>query len=234
MQEHALDALLDRVVSVDVCEPCQSFWFDARESLQLTPGATLTLFQVIGERAGRPQWRYADVSRCPRCSARLRRTQDLQRTTRFEYFRCPHGHGRLISFLEFLKEKNFIKPLSPEQIAQLRQQLEVVNCSNCGAGIDLARGSTCVHCGSPLSMVDTAHAETMLAQLRDASLGRRRADAPERTAESAGAARPTVSPGGEPTNWYADVTALGLVSAGLHRLARWLRSESEVSGEEKP
>ena len=41
MQEHTLDGLLGRPLVVDLCEPCQSFWFDGRESLQLSPAATL-------------------------------------------------------------------------------------------------------------------------------------------------------------------------------------------------
>src|SRR5690606_23638133 len=116
MQEHSLGGHLGRTVVVDVCEPCQSIWFDGRESLQLTPGATLALFRLIGEHASRPQLRDGDAARCPRCGGRLRRTKDMQRTTRFEYFRCPNGHGRLISFLEFLKEKDFIRPLTPHQL----------------------------------------------------------------------------------------------------------------------
>ena len=37
-------------VDLDVCAPCQVFWFDRLESLRLTPAATLRLFQLIGER----------------------------------------------------------------------------------------------------------------------------------------------------------------------------------------
>src|SRR5262245_35592809 len=100
MQSETLDGHLPRPVEIDICFGCQSFWFDARESLSLTPGSTLRLFRLIGERVGRPQAHPADVAKCPRCRARLRQTRDMQRATRFEYFRCPNDHGRLTTFFD--------------------------------------------------------------------------------------------------------------------------------------
>ena len=41
----ALDGHMDREIEIDLCVPCQSVWFDARENLQLTPGATLAMFR---------------------------------------------------------------------------------------------------------------------------------------------------------------------------------------------
>ena len=64
-----------------LCVPCQSIWFDARENLQLTPGATLALFRVIGEHAGAPAVRpMRDIAKCPRCQAQLRRTRTCSAT----------------------------------------------------------------------------------------------------------------------------------------------------------
>src|SRR5688500_10486293 len=93
MTEQTLDGQHGRSVVVDVCLPCQSFWFDAHETLQLTPGGTLALFRVIGAQATRRQVSHADVAKCPRCQGRLRLTHDMQRATRFTYLRCPNGHG---------------------------------------------------------------------------------------------------------------------------------------------
>ena len=224
MTSHTVQGQLGRPVTVDLCQPCQALWFDLRESLQLTPGATLMLFRVIGEHVATPQAIEAETAKCPRCKARLRRTQDLQRSTRFEYFRCPHDHGRLTTFFDFLKEKDFIRPLTPLQIAELRQNIQVVNCSNCGAPIDLAQTSDCAHCGSPLSMLDMQQAETLVARLREAD----RADKPidpalplalaraRRETEEAfkGLPRDTV--------WLDEGRSFGLVGAGLSALARLL------------
>ena len=172
MRAHRVDGYLGREVEVDVCVPCQSIWLDAREHLQLTPGATLTLFRVIGENVARPSWQDRDLAHCPRCRAQLRRTQDIQRNTHFEYYRCPNQHGRLVSFFDFLKEKDFVKPLLPQQIAELRKQTNAVNCSNCGAPVDVAANAKCAHCGSPLTMLDLDQAERLIAQLTQAAAGK--------------------------------------------------------------
>lgn len=176
MHPHRVDGYLGREVDVDVCVACQSIWFDAQEHLQLTPGATLTLFRVIGENVSRPQWEDRDLAHCPRCRAQLRRTQDIQRNTHFEYFRCPNQHGRLESFFDFLKEKNFVKPLSALQIAELRKYAHSVNCSNCGAPVDLRVNAQCSHCGSPLTMLDLDQADRLIEQLKQADAGSKTID----------------------------------------------------------
>ena len=85
MHEQTLDGHLSRPVVIDICHPCQAFWFDSRESLSLTPGSTLLLFRIIGEHAAdRRHSSPAGIAKCPRCGARLRVTRDMQRTTRFE------------------------------------------------------------------------------------------------------------------------------------------------------
>ena len=149
----------------------------------------------------------------------------MQRSTRFEYFRCPNEHGRLTTFFDFLKEKDFIKPLTPPQIAELRKNIQSINCSNCGGPVDLARGSDCDHCGSPLSMLDMHQAERLIAQLRDAD----RSDTPidpalplalaraRREAESAFEGLPGHK------HWDNDTWSLGLVGAGLSDLIRLLK-----------
>jgi hypothetical protein len=169
MRVYRVDGQFDRDFDVNVCKACQAIWFDAHEHLQLTPGATLTLFHVIGENVARPVWQDKDIAHCPRCRAQLKRTQDLQRATRFEYYRCPNQHGRLTSFFDFLKEKDFIKPLLPHQIAELRKYAHAVNCSNCGAPVDLAANAHCSHCGSPLTMLDLEQADRLVEQLKNAN-----------------------------------------------------------------
>src|SRR5688500_8838383 len=168
MQEQTFDGHLGRPVTIDICFPCQSFWFDARESLSLTPGSTLALFRVIGERAAKPHTSNTDTAKCPRRRGRLRRTHDMQRTTKFEYWRCPNGHGRLTTFFDFLREKDFIRPFTQQQLDDLRKNIQMVNCSNCGGPVDLSKGGSCLHCGSPLSMLDMTQAERLVAQLQKA------------------------------------------------------------------
>jgi Zn-finger nucleic acid-binding protein len=228
MEVHVLDGHLGRTIEVDLCEPCQSLWFDGKENLQLTPGSTLELFRAIGEHVRTPELRDGELVKCPRCKARLRRTQDLQRNTRFEYFRCPNEHGRLTAFFDFLKEKDFIRPLTPQQIADLRRNIKIVNCSNCGGPVDLAKGSACAHCGSPLSMLDMDQAERLVAQLRAADRGSKTVD-PALPLALARARAETESafkglPGRDP--WAREGWSMGLVGAGLAELMRLLKRDS--------
>jgi hypothetical protein len=168
MTEETLEGHLGVSVAIDVCQPCQVFWFDAHESLQLAPSAVLNLFRLIAERPNAARPPASGHPSCPRCGIRLLDTHDQQRHTRFEYLRCPREHGRLITFVNFLREKDFIRPLSPQEIDTLRQNVREINCSNCGAPIDVTKDSACTHCGSPLSMLDMNQAGKLVAALHEA------------------------------------------------------------------
>ncbi|MCC7124442.1 MAG: hypothetical protein IT178_06315 [Acidobacteria bacterium] len=225
MDEHVFRGHQERDVVIDICFACQSFWFDQRESLALTPASTLALFRLIGDRAGRPQRSPADLAKCPRCRGRLRLTKDLQRATRFEYLRCPHDHGRLISFVDFLKEKHFIRALSAQQVADLRDAVGAVNCSNCGAPVDLHTRSTCAHCGSALTMLDLKQAEALIAQLQAADRTGQPVDpalplALERARRETEANFAVLM---RDSIFTQDLTSGSLVAAGLHAVARWLK-----------
>jgi DNA-directed RNA polymerase subunit RPC12/RpoP len=221
MWEQTLDGHVGRPVTIDICLPCQSFWFDARESLALSPGGTLALFRLIGEQAGKRSFSNADLARCPRCKARLRLTQDMQRTTRFSYLRCPNDHGRLTTFLDFLREKDFIRPLTPVQLQELRQNVQTVNCSNCGAPVDVTHTAACGHCGSPLSMLDLHQAETLVAQLQKADARERQPIDPALPLELLRARRQVEA--AFPQDRGVDWSPTDLVDAGLQAVASWLK-----------
>jgi hypothetical protein len=167
-------------VEVDLCAACRAIWFDQYEDLQLAPGATLQLFGVISEPSA-SAGPIGESLACPRCRTRLLHTHDMQRTTRFEYWRCDAGHGRMMTFINFLRAKDFIRPLSPQQLAELRDNVQTVNCSNCAAPIDLGGDSVCRHCGSPISMLDLKQMARTIEQLQQAATGRPAA-APEASA----------------------------------------------------
>lgn len=225
MAAHTFEARLGRSVAIDLCLDCQYLWFDHGESLQLSPGSTLKLFRIVGEHAAQGRRPAAAAMRCPRCAAVLSLAHDRQRNTSFQYWRCPAGHGRLTSFFDFLREKDFIRPLSGEQIEELRRNVDAVNCSNCGAPVDLAKGTACAHCGSPLSMLDLRQAERLVDQLREADRTGKPIDPTfpiemlraRRDVEAAFAAFE------KQPEWTLDVSSSGVVGAGLAALARWLR-----------
>jgi ribosomal protein S27AE len=228
MSVQTLEGHLGISIAVDLCVPCQAFWFDHRESLQLTPRSTLQLFRVIGEEVGVRRRALSATAKCPRCGSRLVPTHDMQRNVGFEYARCSHGHGRLTTFFDFLREKNFIRPLSADQIDALRTNVQTVNCSNCGAPIDLAAHSACSHCGSPISMLDLRQTQELITRLQQSDRPDRpidpalpmRLEQARREVETAFAAFEH-----EPT-WFDSVSTTGLVSAGISSLARWLKGRA--------
>ena len=219
-----LEGRLGGSVAIDLCTSCQVIWFDQGESLQLSPGGTLKLFRLIGEQAGSRRGTLAEALDCPRCGRRLKATHDRQRNTPFQYRRCEASHGRLITFFDFLREKDFVRPLSREQIDELKRHVQAVNCSNCGAPIDLARGTACLHCGSPLSMLDLKQAGELVEQLRKADQPDHPVD-PTLPLEMMRARRDVEAAFAtferEP-RWFGDVSSSGLVEAGLVAVARWL------------
>jgi hypothetical protein len=228
MDALALDGHLGTSVGIDLCLSCQMFWFDTRESLKLAPRAVLKLFRIIGEQALAARPPAAAHPACPRCHIRLALTHDQQRNTRFQYLRCPKDHGRLITFVEFLREKDFIRPLSPRQIEELRQSIQLVNCSNCGAPIDLTKSSSCGHCGSPLSMLDMQRAGALVAELREADRPDRPIDPtlPLRLAHARREVEAAFTSFEHGPGWFDDVSQGGVVGAGLSALARWLKEHA--------
>jgi len=165
-----LEAHLSAPVEIEMCSGCQVFWFDKYESLKLSPASTLQLMKLIGDNTGPGSPEMSITLQCPRCSTPLRSTNDIQRTTHFRYWRCGNEHGRLIRFFDFLKEKNFIRPMSASQIEDLRKNVRSVNCTNCGAPIDLATSSACTHCGSAIAMFDMNQAQQTLQTLQKAAI----------------------------------------------------------------
>jgi hypothetical protein len=142
-----------RPMEISACAPCNLFWFDKSESVRLTPKSVLEVFQFIG-RSGRATNALSSQFNCPICSAALSLTHDLQRTTRFTYWRCRNDHGQLITFHHFLREKNFIRSPSPAELAKLRATVRQIACSQCGAPVDLATQPLAAHCGAPVALID--------------------------------------------------------------------------------
>jgi hypothetical protein len=165
-----------RPIEITTCAPCNLFWFDKAESIRLTPKAVLELFQYIGK-TGAARKPLATSFRCPLCATALAPTQDLQRTTRFTYWRCRSDHGRLITFHQFLREKNFIRAPSPAELARLRATVRQIACSQCGAPVDLAGDSACAHCGAAVALIDPEGVTKALRELTAGASAQAPADA---------------------------------------------------------
>jgi hypothetical protein len=164
----ALQGKYGQPLALDLCFPCSVVWFDGYESLLLAPGAILALFALIHEHRGEQLHRPLARPACPRCGESLVETHDRQRHVAFRYWRCPEEHGRLSTFVEFLREKDFVRPLAPAELADLKTRIRTVRCEGCGAPLDLEHGSICAYCRSPVSTLDPEHVDRVLRDLRAA------------------------------------------------------------------
>jgi uncharacterized protein YbaR (Trm112 family) len=226
MQARTFDAHYGRSVELDLCHGCGLIWFDGRESVSLTPGAVLRLFAALDEdRERRHPLQPGAVMTCPRCRRTLAATVDRQRATPFAYWRCPAEDGRLTTFFDFLREKNFVRPLSTERLAELRTYARSVNCSACGAPIDLARESVCPHCRAPLSMLDPDQVQKVVRELQAAETRRTTIDptfAARLVTDRATLERAFRAIPGETGRPDSELGSFGLVESGLSALVRLL------------
>lgn len=163
-------------VELELCFACHALWFDQFESAQLTPAAVLELFEAIHEHHDLPPRPLADAMRCPQCNRALRHTQDVQRGNRIAYYRCAEGHGRLTTFFQFLREKNFVRSLTGPEVDRLRAHVAQVRCSSCGAPVDLARDAQCAFCRAPISILDADAVRRTIAELTEAERRSRHVD----------------------------------------------------------
>ena len=152
-------------VEIDICFPCHAMWFDQFESAQLAPASIIQLFRDIHEHRDDPAREIPPNSKCPRCAARLALTQDIQRTNKITYYRCPSGHGRLTTFFQFLREKSFVRTVTEPEMKTLRAQVKQVRCSSCGGPIDLANQTACPYCKAPVSILDPEAVSRTLKEL---------------------------------------------------------------------
>lgn len=210
MSTLTLGKRLGSTIDIDYCAPCRLIWFDRYEDLQLSPAATLKLFGIITDRSSAAAAPLPGVLRCPRCTSTLLKTHDIQRNTRFQYWRCDQ-HGRLMTFIDFLRAKDFVRPLTPQQLSELRENVQTINCSHCGGTIDLAKDSVCGHCGAAISMLDLNQMAKTIGNLQAAA-------APRDPSDLA-----TVVLAMKEREERAELRPVNLVETGLDLLGAWLR-----------
>jgi hypothetical protein len=100
----------------------------------------------------------------------------MQRASRITYYRCPDGHGRLSTFVQFLREKSFVRPLTAAEIEQLRVHVAQVRCSSCGGPVNVERDAQCSYCRAPISILDADAVKRTLAELDAAERKSRHVD----------------------------------------------------------
>lgn len=171
-----VEAFYGRQVTIDVCTACGGLWLDGLEGMQPSPGGLLELLRRMDD----PELAAAPAPsgplRCPRCGARLVATEDRQRDTKFAYYRCPKRHGRFMTFFQFVRSRNFVRELTAEELRTLREKVQSVNCSGCGAPVDVRRASVCSHCSLPISTVEPGQIRRAIEEAQLAEEKRQSAD----------------------------------------------------------
>lgn len=165
MRKQAFERKLGGELPVDICSSCKLIWFDRFENLQLAPRGLLDLFALIHADQHETVNPVPKRLACPRCSERLVLTHDMQRSTRFVYYRCEQQHGKLSAFYQFLREKNFVRSLSPVEVSRLKAEVRQVRCSGCGAPINLDTDSACSFCRAPIAVLDADAMQVALSGL---------------------------------------------------------------------
>ena len=212
MEPVDLQTHLGMAVTIDACWPCHLIWFDQLESTSLSPGSVIELFKRIHAVREVSRNLVSMQTKCPICSTALQNTSDIAKGGRFAYSRCANGHGRLIAFTQFLREKNFIRSLQPNEIAALSVRVKQIRCSSCGGSINLETDNACTHCGSAISVLDDAAVEKALTALHLKEI-ERTSPSPERMNEALLAAEVSAR---RARRMYRDAPGLdGLAAAGI-------------------
>ena len=141
-------------VHVGVCFGCAGIWFDHLTSMQLAPAAVIELFKEIHEHEDVTHRPYSDHLGCPRCDGPLVLSHDLSKSGRFSYYKCRHDEGRFTPFFQFLREKQFVRSLTPAELQRVRSEVRQIKCSQCGAPVDLEQTAECPYCHAPVSFLD--------------------------------------------------------------------------------
>ena len=102
---------------------------------------------------------------------------------------------------------------------ELRQNVQTVNCSNCGAPIDVTRASACGHCASPLSMLNLKQASALVAQLQKADDREHQPIDPTLPLALLRAGGRQSAPNERGVDWSPG----DLVDAGIQAVAGWLK-----------
>ena len=158
-----LAARLEGRVDIDLCFSCQGIWFDNLESARISPGGIVDLFKLIHQHRDHQRLTLAAAMLCPRCDGHLAQSRDIVKSGPFNYFRCGNGHGRFVTFGQFMIEKGFVRQLSSGEVSALSAHIGVVHCSGCGAPVDIRKDSACPYCGSPIAVLDSQAVEKALA-----------------------------------------------------------------------
>jgi hypothetical protein len=169
MTTQQLASVTGGTVHIDLCFNCRGIWFDPQENLKLSPAAVLELFKLLHAHRNDAVCALANKLACVRCQRPLTQGFDVVRTGRYITYRCGQRHGRFSTFSSFMIEKGFVRLLTQPEIDDMARRVAVINCTSCGAPVDLRTDHACPHCRSALSLLDPLAVERALQNYSNAA-----------------------------------------------------------------
>lgn len=159
-------------LTIDLCTHCYVIWFDHGESTQLAPAAVIELFKEIHAHRSDQRNPLPQALACPRCHGPLALTHDIGKAGPLTYYRCQHDLGRLTPFFQFLREKQFVRSLTPAELHHVQAEIKQVQCPSCGAPVDLEHSTACTYCGAPIAVLDADAVQAAMHTWADAEARR--------------------------------------------------------------
>ena len=150
-----------------------------REACKLTPGATLEPFEAVRRGPGpivAPHTAGPAALPAPHAAALALRNAPSARDALPLTHRCASGHGRFTPFVQFLREKDFIRPLTrPSGRASSRSSVRSA-APPAAAPVDLEKDSACPYCRAPISILDPDAIGATVRALESAETQRKQID----------------------------------------------------------
>lgn len=162
-----------RRVEIDTCAHCCLVWFDDTESVRLAgPGIAELVREIHGAMQADGEHAHAvslaRVQTCPVCQAALKPVADMTRFGRTTHLQCPNQHGYYQTYILYLAEKGFVRPLAWSDIRIMLAEGKEMFCAGCGCPLPARPLDACPACQSAIGIVDPTrlasavapHAET--------------------------------------------------------------------------
>lgn len=149
-----------REVEIDVCDRCCLIWFDEVESVRLAGAGVAGLVRHIhGVMSNGQHPQAASLARlqhCAVCGTGLVSVLNASRFGRTSQLECPHKHGYYQTYILYLAEKGFIRPIVWADIRDLAAAGRELFCASCGAPMEARPHDACPYCHSAVGMLDPA------------------------------------------------------------------------------
>jgi len=148
-----------RRVQIDTCAHCCLVWFDDTESVRLAgPGIAEFVREIHGAMQADGDHAHAislaRMQSCPVCDSELKTVSNRTRFGRTTQMECPKGHGYYQTYILYLAEKGYVRPLAWADIRELHAAGKKLFCADCGYPLPDRPLQECPACRSAIEVID--------------------------------------------------------------------------------